>query len=61
MNVGDLVVRTYGEGRRPVALVVSLSNCRRPREGQFVKVKWCGSDKIEDFNSEYLAVISASR
>ncbi len=57
MKVGDLVVRTYGEGRRPMALFVGRYNA----ESVIVKVKWLGSDKIEDFNSQHLEVISESR
>ena len=57
MQVGSLVVRTYGEGRRPMALVVG----RYKYTSAYVKVKWLGSDKIEDFNSANLEVISASR
>ena len=55
VKIGDLVVRTYGEGQRPMALVVGRFNAL------IVKVKWLGSDKIEDFNSQYLEVFDASR
>jgi len=55
LNIGDLVARTYGEGQRPVALVVGRFNAL------IVEVKWLGSDMIENVNSEYLEVISASR
>ena len=57
MKVGDLVVRTYGEGRRPMALLVGRYNA----ESVIVKVKWLGSDKIEDFNSQHLEVFNEGR
>jgi len=55
LKIGDLVVRTYGEGQRPMALVVGRFNAL------IVKVKWLGSDMIEDVNSQYLEVINESR
>ena len=57
VKIGDLVVRTYGEGQRPMALIVGRYNA----ESVIVKVKWLGSDKIEDFNSQYLEVFNESR
>lgn len=63
MKVGDLVRRTYGEGSRPVGLVVAISHgdpSRWPKTAR-LKVKWAGSGKSEDFDSKYLEVINASR
>ena len=40
-----------------MALIVGRYNA----ESVIVKVKWLGSDKIEDFNSQYLEVFNESR
>jgi len=56
MKVGDLVVRTYGEGQRPVALIVGM----RPTP-TVAEVIWQGTDKVELFAKKYLELISASR
>ena len=63
MQVGDLVVRTYGEGRRPMALVVAISHGDPSRwpEAARLKVKWLGSDKIVEFDSKYLEGYNESR
>jgi hypothetical protein len=57
VKVGDLVVRTYGEGQRPMAIIVGWVPNRR----NYVKIKWLGSDRIVQFSIDYLEVISASR
>jgi hypothetical protein len=57
VKVGDLVVRTYGEGQRPMAIIVGWVPNRR----NYVKIKWLGSDRIVQFSIKYLEVISASR
>ena len=57
MKVGDLVVRTYGEGQHPMAIIVGWVPNRR----NYVKIKWLGSDRIVQFSIDYLEVISASR
>ena len=53
MNVGDLVVRTYGEGPRPIGLVVSLEN-------SMVNILWLGLTSPTLFRARYLKVISES-
>ena len=55
MQVGDLVVRTYGEGQRPVAIIVGWYT---PISAE---VMWQGTDKVELFAKKYLEPISASR
>jgi hypothetical protein len=55
VKVGDLVVRTYGEGQRPWALLVGWYNDR------MAEVIWAGTDRVVQFGSKYLEVISASR
>ena len=53
MKVGDLVVRTYGEGQRPMALLVGWWNAA------IVEIKWLGSNEIVQHSAEYLEVASA--
>jgi hypothetical protein len=55
MKVGDLVVRTYGEGRRPIALVVGWSG------DYLAKVIWIGTKRVVEFGTKYLEPINASR
>ena len=55
MQVGDLVERTYGEGQRPIALIVGWY------KPSMAEVVWQGTDKIVQFGTKYLEVISASR
>jgi hypothetical protein len=55
MKVGDLVVRTYGEGQRPCALLIGWY------KPSMAEVIWTGSDRIVQFGTEYLEVISESR
>ena len=59
MKVGDLVVRTYGEGQRPTALFIGwhLPNIY----SNAALVIWQGASKVTQFNSEHLEVVSASR
>jgi len=59
MKVGDLVVRTYGEGQRPIAIIVGWWNAI------IVEVIWMGSSDIVQhgkyFCTEYLEVLNESR
>jgi len=55
MEIGDLVVRTYGEGQRPTALIVDWY------KPTMAEVIWCGSDRVVQFGTEYLEVINESR
>ena len=59
MQIGDLVVRTYGEGERPTGLIVGWKNPEiwenRPM------VKWLGTGRVTDLNAAHLEVISESR
>ena len=55
MKVCDLVVRTYGEGQRPMAIIVGWVNL------DYVKIKWLGSDRIVQFATKYLEVLNESR
>lgn len=58
MQVGDLVVRTYGEGQRPMAIIVGWV---RGYSDTMAEVIWLGSDRIVQFGTKYLEVINASR
>ena len=44
MKIGDLVVRTYGEGQRPVAVIVEWDE-----EDSLAHVVWQGRNKVELF------------
>ena len=58
MKIGDLVVRTYGEGQRPTALVVGWD---KPNiYSNTAEVIWEGSDKVTTFHAEHLEVINES-
>ena len=55
MKVGDLVVRSYGEGQRPMAIIIGWWS------DAMAEVIWLGTDKIVQFGAEYLEVVSESR
>ena len=58
MKIGDLVRRTYGEGRPPVAIVVGFY---KGGDGSLVQIRWLGDTKVTEIGSKYLEVLSASR
>ena len=67
MKVGDLVVRTYGEGQRPTAIIVGVSDPSRwmvpvtlPQH-PIVELIWTGRTRIVQFGSEHLELVSESR
>ena len=55
MQVGDLVVRTYGEGHRPLAIIVGWHT---PISAEVI---WQGTTKVELFAKKYLEPINESR
>jgi hypothetical protein len=55
MQAGDLVVRTYGEGQRPTALIVGWY------KPSVAEVIWQGTDKIVQFAKKHLEIINASK
>jgi hypothetical protein len=55
LKVGDLVVRTYGEGQRPTALIVGWY------KPSVAEVIWQGTDKIVQFAKKHLEIINASK
>jgi len=58
MKVGDLVVRTYGEGQRPAAIIVGWHSTGRSR---LAKVLYTGQDRPVQISTKYLEIISESR
>lgn len=56
MKVGDLVARTYGEGQRPIAIIVGFKY-----GGRTAKILWAGKDKVVLFGTKYLEIINESR
>ena len=66
LQVGDLVVRTYGEGQRPTGLIIGLYghkefeniNCY---SHSIAEIVWTGSNRITEIETKFLEVISASR
>jgi len=62
MKVGDLVVRTYGEGQRPMAIIVGWwQTAGRNAALPIAEVIWQGTDRVVLFGAQYLEVISESR
>jgi len=59
MKIGDLVVRTYGEGRRPIAIIIGWH--RYGRQGALAQVRWVGGTKVEEIGTKYLEVLSEAR
>ena len=55
LKVGDLVVRTYGEGQRPTALIVGWY------KPSVAEVIWQGTDKVVQFAKKHLETINASK
>ena len=55
MKIGDLVTRTYGEGQRPAAIIVGWYS------DTMAEVVWFGTDRVVQFGTEYLEVISEGR
>ncbi len=48
MLVGDFIVRTYGEGQRPMGHIVSVTH-----DGEFVWVMWRNGTK-ESIRAEFV-------
>ena len=57
MKIGDLVVRTYGEGRRPIAIVVGWYSPRRT----MALIRWVGYTRVEQIGTDYLEILSEVR
>jgi hypothetical protein len=66
LKVGDLVVRTYGEGQRPTALVVGLYGHKEFEnidcyDHSIAQIVWTGSSRITEIETKFLEVINESR
>ena len=59
MKPGDLVRRTYGEGQRPMAIVIGFYAIR-PRT-VLAQVRWLGGTRVEEIGTKYLEVVSEAR
>ena len=56
LKPGLLVERTYGEGRRPVGIIIGRSG--NARLGEWWIVEWAGNSKREIMSYQYLRPIS---
>ncbi len=56
MKVGDLVKKTYGEGRRPTAIVVGWYEYGTP--GALALVMWAGETSPVAVATKYLEVVN---
>ena len=64
MKVGDLVVRTYGVGQRPTAIIVDVpetSHRSNQKEYPIVDLIWVGCNRVVQFDSLCLEVINEGR
>ena len=59
MKVGDLVKKTYGEGRRPMAIVVGWYEYGYP--GSLVLVLWAGETSPVAVAVKYLEILGENR
>jgi len=59
MTVGDLVVRTYGDGTRPVALLIGWY--KRGTDAELAEIMWLGSKRIAQLGVKYLEKVDDSR
>jgi hypothetical protein len=56
MKIGDLVRRTYGEGRRPTGIIVGWYKWGRP--GALAQIRWLGGTRVEELGTKYLEILS---
>ena len=56
LKAGMLVERTYGEGRRPIGIIIATP--RSSRLGEWWVVEWAGSGKRDVMSSQYLKPVS---
>ena len=59
IKIGDLVARTYGEGQRPMALLVGWY--KPGTKSELAEVMWLGSKRIEQYGVKYLEKINENR
>ena len=56
LKPGILVERTYGEGRRPVGIIIGRSG--NPRLGEWWLVEWAGNSKREIMSYRYIKPVT---
>jgi hypothetical protein len=56
LKPGMLVERTYGEGRRPIGIIIAVPTSSRL--GEWWIVEWAGSGKRDVMSSRYLKLVS---
>lgn len=56
LKPGILVERTYGEGRRPVGIIIGRSG--NPRLGEWWLVEWAGNSKREIMSYQYIKPVT---
>ena len=59
MKIGDLVVRTYGDGTHPVALLIGWY--KPGTRAELAEIMWLGSKRIAQLGVEYLERVDDSR
>ena len=59
MKVGDLVMRTYGDAPRPLAIIVGWYEYGTP--GVLALVLWTGEKHPVSIGTKYLEVVSENR
>ena len=57
MKIGDLVVRTYGEGRRPTGIIVGWQGSSR----SIASVLWLYAGKVEPMGTRDLELVNENR
>ena len=62
LQVGDLVVRTYGEGQRPTGLIIGLYGHRKLEHidcysHTIAEIMWTGSNSVTEFETKFLELI----
>ena len=56
LKPGILVEKTYGEGRRPVGVIIARSG--NPRLGEWWLVEWAGNSKREIMSYRYIKPVT---
>ena len=56
LKPGILVERTYGEGRRPVGVIIA--GAKTARLGEWWLVEWAGNSKREIMSYQYIKPVS---
>ena len=59
MKIGDLVVRTYGDGTYPVALLIGWY--KPGTRAELAEIMWLGSKRIAQIGVGYLEKANESR